>query len=364
MSMIGFRKIVPAMSVSSIVSVLIYMLSIGSLVLTFKKNKYLFFAGLLTGAFLLISFLILQTKWDQNRLIIPAIPFLLLVIFSFIYYLSSIKEYKLLQVAVPILAVLIFFQSLGVTAGAIKENQQISGKYGGLSPDWKNYLKASEWAALNLPKNAIVACRKPSISFVYGKGRNFYGIMQLPAYSTDVFVNNWAKNDSAYMLFNYADFSGKQINPQLFALLKENMVAMLFVGDTVFFADKIEAGYRSSFFKEVNSAGFNYIPSAAALKPLLNQGKLVKLYYPDSLLNQLQNDGVTHILTANLRRNSTQKDGMIINTVERYMAFIQEKYPQIFSKVSQIGDDDNEPATIVKIEYEKYGRKVKVPIAK
>jgi hypothetical protein len=363
-SMLGLRKVTTAMSVSSTVTILIYLLSIGSLVITFKKNKYLFFTGLLAGAFLLISFLILQTKWDQNRLIIPAIPFLLLVIFSFIYYLSSIKEYKLLQVAVPILAVLIFFQSIAVTAKAVKENQKISGKYGGLSPDWKNYLKASEWAATNLPKDAIVACRKPSISFVYGKGRNFYGIMQLPAYSTDVFVNNWTKNDSAYMLFNYADFSGKQLNPQLFAMLKENMVAMLFVGDTVFFADKIEAGDRNSFYKEVNLAGFNYISSAGALKPLLDQGKLVKLYYPDSLLSQLQNAGVTHILTANLRRNSTQKDGMIINTVERYMAFIQEKYPQIFSKVSQIGDDDNEPATIVKIEYEKYGRKVKVPITK
>ncbi|MDO9257170.1 MAG: hypothetical protein Q7U54_16745 [Bacteroidales bacterium] len=364
MSMIGFRKIVPGMSVSSIVSVFIYILSIGSLVITFKKNKYLFFTGLLAGAFLLISFLILQTKWDQNRLIIPAIPLLILMIFSFIYYVSCIKEYKLLQVAVPLLAILIFFQSIAVTAGAIKGNQKISGKYGGLSPDWKNYLKASEWAAMNLPKDAIVACRKPSISFVYGKGRSFYGIMQLPAYSTDVFVNNWAKNDSAYMLFNYADFSGKQLNPQLFSMLKENMVAMLFVGDTVFFADKIEAGNRSSFYKEVNSAGFNYISSAGVLKPLLNQGKLVKLYYPDSLINQLQNAGVTHILTANLRRNSTQKDGMIINTVERYMAFIQEKYPQIFSKVSQIGDDDNEPATIVKIEYEKYGFKVKEPITK
>lgn len=359
MSMIGFRKVVPVMGVSAMVSLIIYILSVGSLVITFKKNKYLFFTGLLTGAFLLVSFLILQVKWDQNRLIIPAIPLLILIILSFIYYISSIKEYKLLQAAVPLLAVLIFFQSLAVTAGTIKENQQISGKYGGLTPDWKNYLKASEWAAMNLPKEAIVACRKPSISFVYGKGRNFYGIMQLPTYSTDVFVNNWMKNDSSYMLFNYADFNGKQLNPELYAMLKENMVAMLFVGDTVFFADKINSNIKDSFYKEINSAGFNHISSAGALKSFINEGKVVKLYYPDSLLNQLQNAGVTHILTANLRRNTTRKDGFIINTVERYMAFIQEKYPMIFTKVSQVGDDDNEPATIVKIEYEKYGRKVK-----
>lgn len=361
MSMIGFRKIVPVMTVNSMVTILIYLLSISSLVITFKKNKYIFFTGLMAGTFLLISFLILQTKWDQNRLIIPVLPLLVLIIFSLFYYVSSIKKYKLLQVAVPVLALLILFQSLGVTAGVIKENQKVSGKYGGLTPDWKNYLKASEWAAANLPPQAIVACRKPSISFVYGKGRNFYGIMQLPSYSTDVFARNWAKNDSAYMLFNYADFSGKQLSPQLFTLLKENMEAMLFVGDTVFLAEKVNAGTRGIFHQEVKSAGLNYISSVGTLKSLMNEGKIVKLYYPDSLLSQLQNAGVTHILTANLRRNSTQKDGFIINTVERYMAFIQEKYPMIFTKVSQVGEDNNEPATIVKIEYEKYGRTVKSP---
>ena len=359
LSIIGFRKVSPVMMVSSVVSVLIYLLSIGSLIITFKKNRYLFFTGLLTGAFLLISFLILQAKWDQSRLIIPAVPMLLLMLLSLFYYISSIKLYKWLQVVVPMLALLILFQSLAVTAGTIKQNQLNSGRYGGLTSDWKNYLKASEWAAMNLPKEAIIACRKPSISFVYGKGRNFYGIMQLPSYSSDVFVNNWMKNDSSYVLFNYADFNGKQLSPELFAMLKENMTAMLFVGDTVLFADKIDNINKSKFYSEIKSAGLNYISSANTLKSILSEGKVVKLYYPDSLLSQLQENGVTHILTANLRRNTARKDGMIINTVERYMAFIQEKYPLIFTKVSQVGDDNNEPATIVKIEYEKYGRSVK-----
>jgi hypothetical protein len=162
------------------------------------------------------------------------------------------------------------------------------------------------------------------------------------------------------MLFNYADFSGKQLKPELYAMIKENMVAMLFVGDTVFFADKIDDSIRGAFSEAIRSAGFSYISSVDTIKSM-SDGKVMKLYYPDSLLNQLQTAGVTHILTANLRRNSTRKDGMIINTVERYMAFIQEKYSQIFTKVSQVGDDNNEPATIVKIEYDKYGRSIKKP---
>lgn len=358
---IGLRKADVFMSVNSLTTLLIYIMALGSLVLNYKKNKYIFFTSLLTGAFLLVSFVILQTKWDQSRLIIPAVPFLFLVLASFFYYLSLRKDLRVLQIVLPILAVLVFFQSLAATATAVKANQEISGRYGGLTPDWKNYLKASEWAAANLPKDAIIACRKPSISFVYGNGRNFYGIMQLPTYSTDIFFKNWQKNESAYMVFNYADFNGKQLSPDLYKTLKENQLALLFVNDSVYFIDQVPDSSKKEITEKVKSAGFDFTSSVTGFKARLGQAKEMKLYYPDSLLAQLQSAGVTHVLTANLRRNSTKKDGMIINTVERYTAFIQEKYPQIYTKISQVGDDDNEPASILKIEYEKYGRSVQKP---
>lgn len=359
-SMLGLRTLETNMSVNSGVTLLVYLLAIGSLVITFRKNSYLFFTGLLTGSFLLISFVILQVKWDQSRLIIPAVPMLILMIFAFIYYLSKIQTLKLLQVVIPALALLVFLQSFALTVSSVKSNQEISGRYGGLTPDWKNYLKASEWAATNLPKQAIVACRKPSLSFVYGKGRNFYGIMQLPSYNTDLFIKNCLKNQSSYMLFNYSEFSGRQLTNQLYSMLKQNMAAMLFIGDSVYFADLIDDSIKQTFNDEVNKVGLKHISSINDLKPLMDAGQVIKVYYPDSLLSQLQKEGVTHVLTASLRRNSTKKDGYTINTVERYMAFIQEKYPMIFSKVSQVGTDDGEPATIYQIEYEKYGRSVSV----
>ncbi len=363
-SILGFRKAEPIMTVNSLVTLFVYLLAIGSLIITYIKNKYLFFSGLLTGSFLLVTFIVLQTKWDQSRLIIPAIPMLILMLFAFVYYISSIKKYKILQVVVPVMALLVFFQSLAVTAVAVKSNQEISGRYGGLTPDWKNYLKASEWASVNLPEDAIVACRKPSISFVYGKGRNFYGIMQLPTYSMDVFFSNWQKDELRYMIFNYADFNGRKLNPDLYKELKENQLALLFVNDSVYFIDKINDTSRVGFMEKVKAAGFNYTSSVSSFKAKIGEAREMKLYYPDSLLLQLQNAGVTHILTANLRRNSTKKDGMIINTVERYLAFIQEKYPDIYTKVSQIGDDGNEPASILKVEYERYGRTIRNPAAK
>jgi len=363
-SLIGLRKAEPMAAVNSVVTLLIYLLAIGSLILTYRKNKYLFFTALVTGAFLLVSFIILQVKWDQSRLVIPAIPMLMLILFAAVYYFSKIKQYKILQIAIPVLALVVFFQSLAVTAGAVKENRKIIGMYGGLTPDWKNYLKASEWAAINLPEDAIVACRKPSISFIYGKGRNFYGIMQLPTYNINAFFDNWQKDESAYMVFNYSDFNGRQLSPDLYKTLKENQLALLFVNDSVYFVDKLSDTAKVGLEEKIKAAGFNYTSSATTFREKIGEAKEMKIYYPDSLLMQLQNAGVTHILTANLRRNSTIKDGMIINTVERYMAFIQEKYPQIYSKVTQVGDDGNEPASIVKIEYEKYGLSVKKPDGK
>ena len=364
MAVLGLVKSDPTLGVNSIITVLLYVIMVGSLVINYFKNKYIFFTGILTVAFLIISFIVLQIKWDQSRLIIPAVPLLLLVVLSAFYYLSEFKNLKILQFIVPLFALLIFFKSLGVSAEAIKTNREVSGIYGGLTPDWKNYLKASEWAADNLPKDAMIACRKPSISFVYGKGREFYGIMQLPNYSFDIFYKNWLTDEKSVMLFNYADFKGKQLTPQVVQTLKQNMMAMVFVGDTVYFADKISDSLRPSFTTGLQAAGLRYLSTVSEFKSTIPEGKVMKLYYPDSLLTQLQNAGVTHILTANLRRNSTVKDGMIINTVERFMAFIQEKYQQIFTKVSQAGEDDNEPASILKIEYEKYGRSIKKPVAK
>lgn len=354
-SIIGLRKASIETTINPLTTILIYLMSVGSLIFTFRKNKYLFFTGLLAGSFLLVSFFILQTKWDQSRLIIPVVPMLLLILYAFMYYVSRINRFKLLQVSIPFLSLIIILLSLASTAVAVKENSKASGRYGGFTPDWKNYLKASEWASENLPKDAIIACRKPSISFVYGNGRNFYGIMQLPTYSNDLFIKNWSKDESANMLFNYADFIGKQLTPELYSIIKENMQAMVFIGDSVYFLDKVNDSIKDDFKQKVSAQGFSFTSSVNTFNSKLSGGKELKIYYPDSLLIQLQKAGVTHILTANLRRNSAVKDGMIINTVERYMAFIQEKYPQIFTKVSQAGDDDNEPATIFKIEYEKYG---------
>jgi hypothetical protein len=70
---------------------------------------------------------------------------------------------------------------------------------------------------------------------------------------------------------------------------------------------------------------------------------------PDSVLASFKENNVTHIIAASLRRNPKRNDGYIINTMQRLMYPIIQKYPQKLELVKQIGD--SEPAYLYKINY-------------
>lgn len=356
--MMGFRTYVPTMPVMKLFTYVLYALAILGLWLSSRKNKYLFFTGLMAGAFLLVTFVVLQAKWDQGRLIIPAYSFMLMLVVAAIYYGFQHKSLKFFQFILPLIAVVSFLQTFGASATQIKEARKESGRYGGLSPDWKHYLQASEWAAENLPDDAVIACRKPSISFVYGNGRNFFGIMQLPSFDKDRFFEDWKQNPDTYVAYSYDQFEGKQLPPDLIRILKKNILAQYFAANKVFFVDKLSDSLRLSVINKMNSLGISATTSPDSLSILRGKDdKATTLIYPDSLLLNLHSNKVSFVLTANLRRNSLVKNGQIINTVERYMAFIEDKYPGIMTKVVQIGADENEPAAIMKVEYERAGLK-------
>ena len=354
MYMIGFRTYDATMAIIPLVTLCVYVLALTGLTLVYRKNNYLFFTGLMAGAFLLVTFVVLQAKWDQNRLIIPVLAFLILLLLSALYYITSFRNLKMFQFILPLLVLIAFMQTLAGTVTQVKEARAVSGRYGGLTPDWRHYLQASEWAAANLPKDAVIACRKPSISFVYGNGRNFYGIMQMPNYNAELFLKSWEKNESSFTVYSYADFSGKQIPPAIFSVLKINMLAQFYVGENFYFIVHLPDSIREKTLADVRAIGISGITTPAALRGIVNsEKKNYSIIYPDSLLDNLVKNKVDYVLTANLRRNMLVKNGQIINTVERYMAFIEDKYPGIMSKVTQIGDDENEPAAIMKINYDR-----------
>ena len=55
-----------------------------------QKNKPLIFLGLFTGAQLLLSFVILQARWDQPRIVLICMPVMLILMYLFFY--NSVKK--------------------------------------------------------------------------------------------------------------------------------------------------------------------------------------------------------------------------------------------------------------------------------
>ncbi len=73
---------------------------------------------------------------------------------------------------------------------------------------------------------------------------------------------------------------------------------------------------------------------------------------PDTLVENLRKNGVTHIMAGSLRRDPAQAGQGIINTIHRYVYFITQKYPNFVEEIGVIGDLKDEPAALYKIHYE------------
>ncbi|MCF6241728.1 MAG: hypothetical protein L3J74_10330 [Bacteroidales bacterium] len=166
-------------------TILVYILIVWAIIYYFKKNKYLLFAGIYLVSGLGLTFVILQTIWASYRLIMPYLPLLIMFSLLGIYTLLKLKKLKSFQLLFPVIILILFFTSFQNATVKIKENQKILKKnlagnmLAGLTPDWQNYIKMTQWAAKNIPENEVIACRKPNIAFIYTK-RRFFGIYKVP----------------------------------------------------------------------------------------------------------------------------------------------------------------------------------------
>ena len=95
-------------------------------------------------------------------------------------------------------SILISSLKRGVTNLPIAQKNLKGDKYFGYTPDWQNFLKASEWCADSLSKESFVASRKAPMSFVYGKGKKFFPIYSVIKKDTTTEQSN---PDSALAFF-------------------------------------------------------------------------------------------------------------------------------------------------------------------
>lgn len=242
-----------------IVTILLATLIIAGLIMMRTRSRYAFFSGLYTAITLGVIFVILQTRWDQDRLIFLIVPPFVLFFYSVVDHIIRNNRFKLAQ---PIYLLLIFLYLSSAVMSAsghidlISLKKNLAGdKYLGYTPDWKHFLKMSEWCGNNLPPSSIVASRKAAMSSIYANGKKFFNISRV---------------------------------------ISEDA---------------------------------------------------------DTLLDHLQQNGVTHVIMAKLRRNPNQKSEYTINTIDRFLYYIEVKYPGTFRLIHQEGVKGDEESILFEADY-------------
>lgn len=141
-----------------------------------RRKSKLLFLGIYLSLLASVTFVALQTYWKQDRMILVMIPLILLFIFDGAYKLLRKRS----AVSVPILFGLLIItgiSNLNHLAGAVARAEAIRTEYAkgniyhAYTPDWRNFLKAVEWADQNLPEGSVVLCRKGNTASVFSSGR-------------------------------------------------------------------------------------------------------------------------------------------------------------------------------------------------
>ncbi len=345
------------------IAILIVAILLGGLVLAFtSKNKVLKFILLYIGMSLGATFIALHQMWSQARMVIVYIPLLLIALAWTFALISRFKKLAFFKYIPIVFFIIIFFKSFLFTAHKASDHQKIltknlsGNKYYGYTPDWINFLKMSEWAAKKVDGEYKIGSRKPSMSFIYGKGREFYPLYRLPIQHVDsVMATVLASEKQAYFIL---EDELRKKPAVLFYTLKPDMLAGLRI-DTKFYGvylvDKNKTKNLEAFFDQ---NGLSVINSAEKFQvDIISKGqRTTALLCQMILLNQLRDNNVRYLIMANLRVNPKMKTDRTINTVERYIASMQLKYPEIVRQVHQIGSNENEPARLYIVDFEKYGK--------
>lgn len=183
-----------------------------------RKQKIVLAISLYFIVLLSITFIVLQTSWGQGRLIMVYLPLILITIFYGIYSkLDSVKNSGFQLLYIVFVGVFLFV-NLKTTLGKVSKNISIvnrnlikNDKYAGYTDDYKNFLMLSEYCHDSLPAGSYVASRKAPMSFVYGKGMEFFPIYKANGPSNADSVLNYLKKQKV----THVIFANLRLNPKI-----------------------------------------------------------------------------------------------------------------------------------------------------
>jgi hypothetical protein len=343
------------------VTAIIAVLFIIALYYAFRRSKIMLFVAIYLGASMSATFIALQQSWDQMRMVVIYFPLLLLLLSWGLQQLATKKGYRFLIALLPLLLVFIFFKTLGQSVEKMKVNQKVlvknihGNQYYGFTPDWQNFLRMSEWVGKNIPDTVVVASRKPSMSFIYSNGRDFYGIYRFPSEAPEKLLGTLIPRTGALKVIPNKEIPNNWPVGLLMAIKKAN-VAYVAEGNDIYGVYDLKGPSGDSISQAL--AAHNVIPftTDSILNRVRSSAQSCFAVSPDSLIHTLQLNKVDYVIVASLRANPNFNTGNIINNIQRYLFFIEQKYPGILTLVHQIGaNEQEEPAWLYQINYRLYG---------
>ena len=106
--------------------------------------------------------------WQGTRFLVPLIPLLLLACFNGLYSIlrTVLSEANMVRRAGP----LALLPVLLINAEDVNYMHKVV-TIGGFSNAWVNYFEMARWTAIHTEADAIVACRKPSLFYLFSNRR-------------------------------------------------------------------------------------------------------------------------------------------------------------------------------------------------
>ncbi len=333
-------RVPTAHTIEPVLTIALYLVLVVGFIYSIRKNKFLLFLFIYAGAFCMITFISLQKMWDQERLIVPIFPVITLLLAYSLISIFELRWTKKLRFVPYVFLTLVLVLVLRTSADKISQSHYVhseslkGNQFFGFTPDWTNYLLMSEYAGKTTGDD-VVACRKPTNSFIYG-GKIFKGIYSVPINNIDsVFIPG--KTYYAVM------FNDKNAN-----FFRRQMIKAIFSGDTE--SQNFESKKAYYLFELDQDISNKNMQSYKIDKLILEQSfSNLSIFSPDQLLNALKKDNTKYIILASLRKNPQKKDGKTIDTIRRYIQIISTKYPHFLSQIHEIGKD--EKAYLYQINY-------------
>ncbi|MBE2247150.1 MAG: hypothetical protein IAE67_07820 [Candidatus Competibacteraceae bacterium] len=291
--------------------------------------------------------LAMQKNWNQDRFILIYLLYLLFLLFYFFHDIASKRPaFRILKPITYVLMGAIVLAMLNRTLPKLSTHHEVwkaslkGDMTYGLTPDLKNYVLISRYAGKNVPADKKIAARKPSIAFIHG-GREFSGIYAIPYVDETKAI----EQGKSYCIVDFNQWTA--VRDMQFRTMMLPQIKAVFQGKTDPSTQSTwKPGYYYIFFEFTPGDTLETVMKQSGL--VLSQdvdefvGAFNEKYFAVSsqLKDELISQDISYVITSSLRLNPKKKTNTTINTVERYLSFIEIKYPGCLTMVKEEGRDE------------------------